>query len=408
MNARRVLIIGLTTVLLLAVLAGVTNALEGNPRPVTKAALENVRAYTPAAVEGGLSYAIDGGLLFAGGPASWTQVITPKDVMVSVAAVDPDQANTLYIGAANEMAIYRTIDGGRSWLRIALGEGYIGGVTSIALDSVQNLIYVGTDTAGLFRLRDVGSGIVLTGHLLVDEPVLEVVTDSVGTGYAFARTEWNLYRAENYGMSWVTVDNLQSIPTALAIANSQPARLYVGTMDRGVLASDNGGMTWSMANEGLNFVAGARLQVTDIAVDPVQPEVVYVASNYLYGSSEVHATPSTVAMSNDSAMAWAVMEAPVMEQVAELMPVAGVPGALYALTTSSRTPAALGNAMPVSESGTAQATVVEEGPAVPGWIAWVIAGLAATALVFAVALDLRSQQAAPRRGLATVPARNNR
>src|SRR5690606_19980743 len=130
-------------------------------------------------------------------------------------------SSIVYVGAANEMAIYRTLDNGNSWLRIPLADGFVGGVTDIAVDGAQRLLYVGTDTAGLFRLRDVGSSVILSGHLLLDAPVLEVVVDSTGKGMAFARTEWNLYRAENFGLAWVAVNNLQSAPTALAIANTE-------------------------------------------------------------------------------------------------------------------------------------------------------------------------------------------
>ena len=69
-----------------------------------------------------------------------------------------------------------------NWLRVPLTSDYIGGVTAIAVDSVQRLVYVGTDTAGLFRLRDVGSSMLVSGQLLLDEPVIEVVADSAGSG----------------------------------------------------------------------------------------------------------------------------------------------------------------------------------------------------------------------------------
>jgi photosystem II stability/assembly factor-like uncharacterized protein len=316
--------------------------------------------------------------------------------------MDRQNPDTVYMGAANQMAIYRSLDGGKNWERYSLSEEAIGGVTDIAVDSVQRLVYVGTDTAGLFRLRDVGSSLVLGAQLLLDEPVLEVAADNSGTGLAFARTEWKLYRAENYGLNWTTVENLLSTPTALAVANTEPATIYVGTTDRGLLRSQDGGFTWTLANEGLGFAPGTRLHVDALAVDPMQPDVVYAATSYLLGSTTVHNTPSTVLMSTDGAQAWAALEnAELNASVAELLPVSGETGAVYALTMQSRSPQALGSAPVVTDEMVTAATESAQALNLRSMLAWIIAGLAALALIFAIIVDLRSRQ--PRRSGTMVP-----
>lgn len=403
MNARRISIIILTLVLLVAVIIGATNLLRVEAKPVVRPELANVRDYSAAAQ--GRSYAVDGGALFAGIPNYWTQVKTPADVIVSAVAVDQQNPDLVYIGAANEITIYRSPDAGGSWQRVPLTTEYIGGVTDIAVDSAQHLLYVGTDTAGVFRLRDVGSSMIVGGQLLLEEPVLEVAADSTGKGMAFARTEWNLYRAENFGMTWKTVADLKSVPTALDIANTEPAKVYVGTMDRGLLVSEDG-LTWTTANQGLGLVPGSRLQVNDLAVDPKQPEVLYVATSYLYGTSEIHEAPAGVAISVDGAQAFS----PIVEQmniaVADLMPVPGMTGAVYALTDQSRTPLALGNAPVATEVALAPAAA--NGPGVTALLAWIVAGLAGAALAFSVASDLRSRRTEPAAPLAPSPVRSNR
>ncbi|MCC6458391.1 MAG: hypothetical protein IT328_25795 [Caldilineaceae bacterium] len=390
MNARKIAIIVLTLVLIGAVFTGAVSALNGSPAPVVRTQLANVRDFNAVAAEAD-SYAVDGGVLFKGQPGSWTQVATPEQVIVSAVAVDSKDPSIVYIGAANEMAIFRTMDNGRSWLRIPLNDSYVGGVTDIAVDGAQRILYVGTDTAGLFRMRDVGSSVILSGHLLLDAPVLEVVADSTGKGMAFARTEWNLYRAENYGLAWVAVGNLQSAPTAVAIANTDPAKVYVGTMDRGLLVS-NDGREWATANDGLNFVPGSRLMVKALAIDPAQPEVMYVATSYLYGTSEIHEAAAGVALSTDGAQAWSPINEAANLAVAELLPVSGLIGGVYALTTDSRTPMALGNAPVITEVAVAAQPVAQPETSVTSVLAWIIAGLAALALIFAVAMDLRSRR----------------
>jgi photosystem II stability/assembly factor-like uncharacterized protein len=406
MNARRIAIIALTIVLVVAVLTGAVSAFSVNAKPAVRAALANVRDYSPAVTANSLSYAVDGGALFAGQPGHWVQVNTPANVIAGAVVADSQNPELVYLGPANEMAIYRSTDGGDDWQRIPLSDQYIGGVTDIALDSIQRLVYVGTDTAGIFRLRDTGSSVILGGQLLLEEPVLEVAADSTGKGMAFARTEWNLYRAENFGLAWTLVEGLKSVPTALAIANSEPAKVYVGTMDRGLLVSEDG-LTWTPANEGLGLVPGSRLHITDVAADPLQPEVVYAATSFIYGTSEAHEAPGMVAMTVDGAEVWT----PVVDQmetlVADLMPLPGMTGAVYALTDQSRTPLALGNAPVVTEVAVAPAPV-ESGLSVTGLLAWVVAALAAFALIFAVASDLRSRRLEPTTRLAASPVRNHR
>ena len=401
LNARmnRILMIVAATVLTIAVFAGAVN---GSTSVATKPSLENVREF--AATPHNISYAIDGGVLYAGGSYGWAEVSAPEGIIAGAVAVDPHNAETIYLGAANELALYRSTDSGRTWLRVPLSDQFVGGVTAIAVDRAQRLVYVGTDTAGLFRLRDVGSSMISGGHLRLDEPVLDVAAASTGDGMAFARTRTQLYRAENFGLNWVAVDNLGSAPTALAIADTSPVTVYVGTSDRGLLKSSDG-RAWVMANDGLGLIPGSRLQVDALAIDPLQPEVVYVATSYLYGSTELHQSPVGVAMSTDGAQSWATLHTDRNVAVADLLPVSGRTGAVYAVTNVSRTPQPLGDA-PVAPAFVADAGELAGPAATTNLIAWFVASLAALAMAYAVVNDLRSRRPAAGQPLAKGSVRN--
>lgn len=373
--------------------------------------LANVRSYSPAVTANGLNYAVDGGTLFVGKTGAWMPVATPAGVIVNTVTQDSRLADVVYMGAANELTLFRSTDGGQNWMTVPLSE-QPGAITSIALDSANRMVYVGTDTAGIFRLRDVGSSLIDGGRLAMDEPVLQVVADSTGSGLIFARTAWNLYRAENGGLNWTLVDNLHSVPTALAVADTTPAQIYVGTADRGVLASRDG-INWQTANAGLGLTPGSRLWVDALAVDPMQPEVLYVSSSFLFGSANTQATSQGVAMSTNSAQAWTSL-APALDgnvAVVELLPVSGQPGAVFALAANSRTPLALGTAptvpalapalaaaqtQPVAQPVAEPIEAVELAPVVvaqpvqdgANWLAWVIAALAGLALAFVAGYDM--------------------
>ncbi len=152
MKFRHIIIVAITLILFGSVTAGVIQALDAHPEAVhTMPALENVRNYVPAAQKDGLNYAVDAGTLYSGMQGAWTQIATPKGIIVSTVAVDTQRDNTLYIGAANEMTLFRSQDGGQNWLRVPLSKE-AGGITALALDPIQRLVYAGTDTVGLFRL----------------------------------------------------------------------------------------------------------------------------------------------------------------------------------------------------------------------------------------------------------------
>jgi hypothetical protein len=347
----------------------------------------------------GVNYAVDNGELYAGRPGEWRKLAAPENVIVGAVATDSSRPNALYMGAANEMAVYRSTDRGVNWDRVPLTNEYVGGVTSLAFDSVNRVLFVGTDTAGVFRLRDVGSSMIAGGQTLIDEPVKQVVTDNTGAGLAVLRTTMDLYRAENGGLNWSKVEELGSSPTALAVVNGSPATVFVGTTDRGVVSTQDG-TTWTLANDGLGMLPGTRVQVDALATDPAQLDVLYAAISYLTGSTQVHQAPVGVTMSTDGGASWSGLANNTGQIVAELMPVAGQTGSVYALTTTSRTPLALGNAPVFADSpAVAGAPVEAPAPAATGTsvLAWIVAGLAAASLIFALVYDAARRSKRPAR-----------
>jgi hypothetical protein len=347
MNARRIMMILTTLALVVAIVLGVSSlqtvtASNAALPQSNKVALDNVRAYAPAADGAdGVNYAIDGGLLYAGKPLDWKRVALPDGVIANAVTSDANNSNTVYVGASNELAVYRSTDGGLTWLRVPLSDEMVAGVTALAFDAHNRILFAGTDTAGIFRLRDVGSSLILGGHTMIDEPVLQVASDSTGAAFAFFRTPTSIYRAENGGMAWTKVNSTFSSPTALAVSNAKPPVAYVGTADLGVTESTDG-VAWMLSNDGLNFGPGVRLHVDALAVDPVQPEVLYIATSYLMGSTTLHQTSNGVAMTVDGANEWAPVVRSTDALVTDLLPVSGKTGAVYTLSNMSRAPLALG------------------------------------------------------------------
>ena len=126
-----------------------------------------------------------------------------------------------------------------------------------------------------------------------------------------------------------------------------------------------------LANDGLNLAPGSRLQVDALAIDPVQPNVLYAATSYIMGSTTLHQTSNGVQMTVDGADEWSNVVRSTEGVVTDLLPVSGKTGAVYAVSNISRSPLALGVAQvaPALTNTTVALT------------AWSVAGIAATWLV---------------------------
>ena len=385
----RILLTG-TTLLLLTLVASVGAAAGSESKGVSFTGLEKVRAYAAAAQADGRSYAVDGGRLYAGVNGAWEPLPVPHGAIVNAVAVDRVDSNIVFIGAANRLSVFVSRNGGERWAEFSLDPESIGGVTAVAFDAFNRLLYVGTVSDGVYRLRDIGGGkgqgLVASGHLLLEEPVEEIAADSTGAGLAFVRTLERLYRAEAYGLRWVVVDSLPGPPTTVAVADASPPRVYAGTAGGGVLISKDGAI-WRPVNRGLDGTGDGKLIVNDVAVDPAQPEVLYAATG-VSDRDALQGSSGKVAMSTDGGGRWESLARLENAQVAELLPAAGRNGLVYALTTASRTPVALGVEPPLEMH--LAGGVHERGLRNPGLLAWVLAGHASAALLILVVGEIRA------------------
>ena len=379
-----------TTLLLLSLAASVGAAASAGQDWIPLTGLENVRAYAAAARTDGRSYTVDGGRLYAGVGGVWKSISAPPGVIVNAVAVDRGNADTVYIGAANRLSVYVSRNAGQSWMEIPMDSDAIGGVTALAFDAANWLLYVGHGCRRVFRLRDVGAAgrgdLIASGHLLLEEPVQEIATDSTGAGLAFVRTQENLYRAEAFGLRWVTVDSLPGPPTAIAVADTSPPTVYAGTADAGIVVSRDG-VVWRSLNHGLGHASNDRLAISDLVVDAAQPDVIYAATGGLSGLDDLHAPPSRVVISTDGGAHWETVAELEAAQVAELLPVTGRTGRVYALTTASRTPLPVGgeSAMDMPE----RAEPFASGLSVTTLLAWILGGHASAALIILVVGEIR-------------------
>ncbi len=389
------------TLLLLTLVASVGAAASAEPNWVPLTALENVRAYAAASRVDGRSYAVDGGRLYGGSGGVWELAAAPPGVVVNAVTVDRADPDTVFIGAANKLSVYVSRNAGKRWAEVPMDTAAIGGVTALAFDAANRLLYVGTDSDGVYRLRDLGAGgkggMIASGHLLLEEPVQEIAADSTGAGLAFVRTLKKLYRSEAFGLRWVAVDSLPALPTALDIADTTPPTVFVGTAGAGVVVSRDG-VTWRSSGQATQDNIDGRFAISDLAVDAAQPEVVY-AGSVRTDSGDLQLTSSRVAMSTDGGAHWSTLAELDDLHTAELLPVTGSTGAVYVLTTASRRPLAVGVETPAKVRESAERSA--SGLSATQLLAWILAGNASAAFAIFVFSEFRGGRRRIHPGLQT-------
>ena len=204
--------------------------------------------------------------------------------------VDPRDLNRIFAnnyGGGN----FLSTDGGRTWT--VASKGYTGAqVRDVAVDSTAGRIFAAA-RSGLFISADGGSDWV--GLSYPPAASLEwyvVAVDPVNPQHVLAANNWNgvILQSHDGGRTWHPVSQLPGSMMswrAIVFATSDPATVYAGTAaffsagtfdDRrpagGIYVSHDGGTTWAPANDALSQDAN----VTSLAIDPHDPQVVYAAT----------------------------------------------------------------------------------------------------------------------------------
>jgi photosystem II stability/assembly factor-like uncharacterized protein len=215
---------------------------------------------------------------------------------------DTRHPGTLYAGT--EVAVYKTVDGGRSWRPSNLARRLPGGdhralgwVIALAVDPANtNIVYAGSDR--ISKSRDGGHSwkTVFPPHptqhprdnvsALAIAPTRPEATYAIKADYANGRT-W-IYKSTDAGTTWhattsVPGINDNAIETALAVDPRHPTTVYAALAGN-VLKTTNAGKTWQPIRDGLPILGGlprpgchCRGSVTTLAVDPRRTGTVYAA-----------------------------------------------------------------------------------------------------------------------------------
>src|SRR6201998_2717747 len=258
---------------------------------------------------------------------TWRPIFDDEDTQsIGAIAVAPSNSNILYVASGEGLhrpdlsigdGIYRSSDAGKSWTNLGLRDGQQ--IPAIAVDptnpdrlfaAVLGHPYGPNPERGIFRSEDGGKSWVKvlyknesTGgsDVVIDPKNPQIVFASLWSERlgpwedknTYATTEGGLFKSTDGGTTWKQLKN--GLPDDLvqinvAIAAADPQRLYATVSTKtegayasgtglGVYRSDDAGMTWRKITDDPRpamKIGGGDLPVP--VVDPKNPDLVYVTS----------------------------------------------------------------------------------------------------------------------------------
>jgi len=246
---------------------------------------------------------------------TWTYIGLPGASARMRLTVDPRDGRRLFLsGVDHAYEVFRSGDGGRTWQVVAT---YGGWNSQVTVDPVRGIVYLPSISGDLYRSRDdgqtwekFGSGYPGGGlWQLVPDPQdanrLWLIHECSGRpclseddGETFAEIEgfprgvcqpillvcgdgrriyvvaWEGFaRSDDGGVTWRALGGLGGIYRAAALDPSNPDVVYVGSTYKGVLKTEDGGSTWRQINAGLTSPS-----INELAIDPAMPQTIYAAT----------------------------------------------------------------------------------------------------------------------------------
>ena len=214
----------------------------------------------------GVYRSIDGG-------EHW-QLISPEGSQeiheVESIAIDPANPQIIYAGTWH--LPWKTTDGGANWTSIKQGIIEDSDVFSIIVDPKDSNVVYASACSGIYKSQNGGEKFQkVQGIPSTARRTRVLMQDPQNLNIVFAGTTEGLYRTGDSGGVWQRTTGPELIVNDVFVDPANTNRILLATDRGGVLASNDGGYSFSPSNNGFS----AR-QITSYVGDAAQPATIYV------------------------------------------------------------------------------------------------------------------------------------
>lgn len=234
----------------------------------------NPKIYVAGTVSG-VYRSVDGG-------QHWSQMSPEHSTdlhEIESVAIDPVDTNIVYAGTWH--LPWKTTDGGAHWSNIKEGLIDDSDVFSIIIDQHTPSVVYASACSGIYKSDTAGSQFhKVQGIPSTARRTRVLMQDPTNPQVVYAGTTEGLYKTGTAGTDWSRLTGPDVIINDVFVDPTNDQRLLLATDRSGVLASNDGGKTFSSANSGFS----QRL-VQTLLVDAKQPQTLYagVLNDKIYG-----------------------------------------------------------------------------------------------------------------------------
>ena len=230
--------------------------------------------------------------------AAWHHLTSiPSDRQIYSIAIDPVNTNTLYAGSGFSDGIYKTTDGGSTWVTTSTGLYLTSSTDLVTILEVDpnntSTIYaavVGGNSA-LYKSTNAG----ISWQVIEDSPVSILTIDPQNSSILYQAIGSSLSQSTNGGLTWTALSTMTGtdIIDSIIVDPSNHQTLYVLVSNEGIYKSTDGGITWQL------YSSSPISSFIDLVIDPNNTKVLYSSS-----------TSSAALKSTDSGVTWTDMSLP--------------------------------------------------------------------------------------------------